>query len=307
MANCLVTVLVPVYKVEEYLDRCVQSIVDQTYNNLEIILIDDGSPDNCPKMCDMWAAKDERILVIHRINGGLSAARNDGIRSAHGEYMLLVDSDDYLEPDACERLVDYADGVDVVIAEATIVENGKPWDRVHTNLKEGYIYTGAEYSITAIKKGEWFAAACYNMYRVDFIRKNNLFFLEGVLHEDIDYLPRLFLAAKKVKYLHFKFYNYIIRSNSITGNLSQKNFDDLMLIYHRWFLLNETITDKRIKKAYCGALSKYFMATCREHKISKAVYPEGLSAGYLIKHALNPKEWIKAVVFSLSRKLYMKL
>ena len=95
----LISVIVPVYKVEDYLDRCVESIVNQTYWNLEIILVDDGSPDNCPAMCDDWAAKDSRIKVIHKENGGLSDARNAGMTVATGELMGLVDRDDWISPD----------------------------------------------------------------------------------------------------------------------------------------------------------------------------------------------------------------
>jgi len=98
-----ISVIIPVYKVERYLDACVASVVGQTYPDLEIILVDDGSPDNCPALCDAWAAKDTRIRVIHRSNGGLSAARNSGLDICTGEYIAFVDSDDRLEPDVLEQ------------------------------------------------------------------------------------------------------------------------------------------------------------------------------------------------------------
>ena len=101
----LISVIVPVYKVEAYLDRCVQSIVDQTYTNLEIILVDDGSPDRCPQMCDEWAKRDARIRVIHKPNGGGAQARNVGLERASGEYIAFVDSDDYLLPGMYEALL----------------------------------------------------------------------------------------------------------------------------------------------------------------------------------------------------------
>ena len=93
----LISVIVPVYKVEQYLDKCVRSIVDQTYRNLEIILVDDGSPDACPAMCDSWVERDCRIQVIHKENGGLSSARNAGLDICRGEYVTFVDSDDWIE------------------------------------------------------------------------------------------------------------------------------------------------------------------------------------------------------------------
>ncbi len=104
MDEPLISVIVPVYKVEVYLDKCVSSIVGQTYYNLEIILVDDGSPDNCPATCDAWAEKDSRIKVIHKTNGGLSDARNAGMAVATGEFIGFIDSDDWIEPDFFEDL-----------------------------------------------------------------------------------------------------------------------------------------------------------------------------------------------------------
>lgn len=102
----LISVIVPVYKVEEYLDECLNSIACQTYSNLEIILVDDGSPDNCPRMCDEWAKRDSRIRVVHKKNGGLSSARNAGLDVAKGEYISFVDSDDFICKDALQNLYD---------------------------------------------------------------------------------------------------------------------------------------------------------------------------------------------------------
>lgn len=99
----LVSIVLPIYNVEKYLDRCIESVVRQTYNNLEIILVDDGSPDGCPQKCDEWAKKDKRIKVIHKNNAGLGYARNTGIENASGEYICFFDSDDYVAPDTIEK------------------------------------------------------------------------------------------------------------------------------------------------------------------------------------------------------------
>ena len=115
MESSKISIIVPVYKVEQYLERCVRSLINQTYKNVEIILVDDGSPDQCPQMCDNYASDDLRIKVIHKKNGGLSDARNAGLRIATGEYVMYVDSDDYIEKNACEKLIKNAIGnVDVV-------------------------------------------------------------------------------------------------------------------------------------------------------------------------------------------------
>ena len=105
MGNEKVSIIVPVYKVEEYLESCVNSIIAQTYSNIEIILVDDGSPDKCPEICEALKKKDKRIKVIHKQNGGLSDARNFGVKAACGEYVLYVDSDDVIEADMVEHLV----------------------------------------------------------------------------------------------------------------------------------------------------------------------------------------------------------
>ena len=118
--NPKVSVIVPVYKVEKYLERCVSSIVNQTYSNLEIILVDDGSPDNCPQMCDVWAQRDDRIRVIHKPNGGLSDARNAGMDIATGDYIGFADSDDWIEPDMYQTLVKNAVAYDADISRCGI-------------------------------------------------------------------------------------------------------------------------------------------------------------------------------------------
>ena len=101
----LVSVIIPIYNVELYLDRCIKSVVDQSYENIEIILVDDGSTDLCPQICDDWAEKDKKIRVIHKENGGLSDARNIGIETAQGAYLGFVDSDDVIDPDLIELLL----------------------------------------------------------------------------------------------------------------------------------------------------------------------------------------------------------
>lgn len=103
----MISVIIPIYKVEDYLDECIESVVNQTMKDLEIILVDDGSPDRCPQMCDEWAKRDSRIRVIHKPNGGLADARNAGIRASHGKYILPLDSDDLIAPTYAEKAVMY--------------------------------------------------------------------------------------------------------------------------------------------------------------------------------------------------------
>lgn len=119
----IVSVIVPVYKVEQYLDKCVESLTAQTYRALEIILVDDQSPDGCPRMCDEWAQRDSRIRVIHKRHEGVGKARNTGMESATGAYLAFVDADDYLPEDAIEVLVKrlISDGSDMAIGKDLLV------------------------------------------------------------------------------------------------------------------------------------------------------------------------------------------
>ncbi|NMM95239.1 glycosyltransferase family 2 protein [Bifidobacterium oedipodis] len=124
----LISVIVPVYKVEAYLDRCVQSIINQTYSNMEIFLVDDGSPDSCPCICEKWAKKDNRIHVIHKTNGGLASARNAGLDACTGSYIGFVDSDDYIEPDMYATLMKNIQSFDAelsIIGVKRVYEDGK--------------------------------------------------------------------------------------------------------------------------------------------------------------------------------------
>lgn len=145
----LVSIIIPVYKVEKFLDECVASVAAQTYANLEILLVDDGSPDNCPAMCDAWAARDPRIRVIHKPNGGLSDARNTGIAGATGAYIYFADSDDTVAPTLVEDCLNAMREYDadlVMFQFDTISENNKPLlsNYRHNDFTEVQVLTPVE-------------------------------------------------------------------------------------------------------------------------------------------------------------------
>lgn len=132
----MVSVIVPVYKVERYLEQCLVSIVHQSYRHLEILLVDDGSPDNCPQLCDMWAQRDSRIHVIHKPNGGLSDARNAGLRQAHGDLVAFVDSDDWLALDMIEKMTDamLRNQADMVICQYVVAYADGRFENAHLKM-----------------------------------------------------------------------------------------------------------------------------------------------------------------------------
>ena len=197
------SIIVPIYKVEEYLERCVQSLVNQTEKDIEIILVDDQSPDKCPEMCDNFAKADSRIKVIHKKNGGLSDARNAGLDVAQGEYIMFVDSDDYISLDACERLSAFF-GADIIVGDLEVVGGQNYY--LHDQSLLGKTVSGEEFLITSLKSNKFPAPVVLNVYKRELLLENSLFFKVGILHEDEHFTPRAFLCAKNVAYSGVSFY-----------------------------------------------------------------------------------------------------
>ena len=223
----LISVIVPVYKVEQYLDCCVRSIVEQTYSNLEIILVDDGSPDNCGAMCDAWTGKDSRIKVIHKENGGLSDARNAGLAIASGELIGFVDSDDWIAPDMYRLLYEDMErnGSDISACGVQMVwEDGTP-PRMLT--PSGICVMDRESAMreiiweSAFKQPVW-----YKLYKAETVR--DIQFPVGKHHEDVFWSYRAFGRANRVSAFDVPCYYYRQRSGSIMGNgFSMKRLDGL--------------------------------------------------------------------------------
>ena len=223
----LISVIVPVYKVQEYLNQCVSSIVNQTYQNLEIILVDDGSPDHCPAMCDEWAEKDPRILVIHKENGGLSDARNAGLDVASGEYIAFVDSDDWIAPDMYERLYQRLteDHSDMAACGVEMVWEAGTGSRMLT--RPGSRVLEREEAMRAIIEESWLKQPVwYKLYKTALVR--DIPFPIGKCHEDVFWSYQAVGAANRVSVFDSPCYFYRQRSNSIMGvGYSLKRLDAL--------------------------------------------------------------------------------
>lgn len=223
--HLLVSIIVPVYKVEQYLDRCVNSIVSQTYQNLEIILVDDGSPDSCGELCDLWANKDSRIHVIHKTNGGLSDARNAGAKIASGEYILFVDSDDWIAPEMVEKMTKAMEqnNADMVICQFYSAYPDGRTERHYTNGKN--LLLTAEETISLLLEDKVITNHAWRkMYKKKLLKSDC--FPAGVNYEDIYAMPELILACQKIYYLDEPYYFYFRNESSITGTASYKNSMD---------------------------------------------------------------------------------
>ena len=228
----LVSIIVPVYKVEQYLKRCMDSVLNQTYKNIEIILVDDGSPDNCPALCDEYAKIDSRVRVIHKENGGLSSARNVALDSVKGDYIFFVDSDDWLALDTLEVLNEYLEkNYDMISFQRIYLTEEKVVEKGEKNPKDMDV---SQY-IDASFLGRYDFFVTTKIFKTEVF--NNVRFLEGRNYEDLEIMHRLFLNMKKVVGLdYFLYYYWKGNEGAITNTITMKNIQDHYLsaneIYH---------------------------------------------------------------------------
>ncbi len=226
MNHALVSIIVPVYQVEPYLNKCVDSLLAQTYEHLEIILVDDGSPDKSGEICDRYQTLDARVRVIHKANGGLSDARNAGIDVATGDYLMFVDSDDYLEPQAVEHLMRIAGdtGCDIAHMKSHIVD--KDYQIVHTQ-------TDNSLRVSVVSSHEYVQGMCQKTRSESVCDKmfaKQLFdgrrFEVGRLNEDFFFLSQLLFEDLEIGIIEFAGYNYYQRYGSISrGGFGQSIVD----------------------------------------------------------------------------------
>lgn len=220
----LISVIVPVYNVEKYLGRCLDSIIAQSYNNLEIILVDDGTRDNSDKICDEYAQKDSRIKVLHTENGGLSAARNRGLKIITGDYVAFVDSDDYIAENMIEKLFDAikSNNADISICNPIHIFDDNKAEFDNTN-KESVIYSPIEAIKEMWYQTSFLPSAWAKLFNAELFKETK--YTEGIIFEDIDIMHEVFIKANKIAYLPQGLYAYIHRENSITTQkFSEKDF-----------------------------------------------------------------------------------
>ena len=234
----LVSIIIPVYGVEQYLDRCVRSVVNQSYPHLEIILVDDGSADQCPAICDAWASRDSRIQVIHKTNGGLSSARNAGLDAARGAWIGFVDSDDYIAPEMYEVLYQavQSTGADLALCDyAEVDEAGAPCQSMHVRL-EKKVFAGQDLLKNATDS--MIQPAWNKLYRRAVFAQ--LRYPEGKLNEDLFLIPEVCLQIQKAVVVPKTLYYYVQRGGSImSGNKTLRHFDAAEAAQRYWDCLVE--------------------------------------------------------------------
>ncbi len=305
--DLLFSIIVPVFNMELYLERCVESLLSQTYVHIEIILVDDGSFDRSPAICDCYEKQDDRVRVIHKVNGGLSDARNAGLLNASGKYILFVDSDDYLESDTCERFaIALTEEEDVVVAGTKMIDGmdvklSAPTENI------GQVLAGTEYLKRALKSNEFSSMACSNLYRKKYLLEKDLLFKVGMLHEDEQWTPRVFLTAEKVLITDIIFYNYLIREGSISNTTDfSYNAEHIAQIVIELDSLYDHLEDKVLKRALKDYLVHTYLFAFV--KASATGYPKGqLMKPFVLRNSYRLRNRIKSILFVASPRLYAKI
>lgn len=222
----LVSIIIPVYNVEQYLPRCLESILNQTYSEFEAIVVDDGATDRCPQICDEYEEKDNRIRVLHKKNGGLSDARNAGIKIAKGKYILFVDSDDYIQDNMLEMLMKSVQktDADIVITTKYFTVSDKDNKCVSEITGEKVCNAGQALEEIFCHNSRW--EAWGTLFKKSLF--DNMAFPKGKLYEDIALIPLIILKADKVCLLEGAFYYYYIREGSIMDGSKTRIKIDLL-------------------------------------------------------------------------------
>lgn len=316
------SIIVPCYNVEKYLNQCVESLCGQTLEDIEIILVDDGSPDNSGKICDEWANKDSRITVIHKPNGGVSAARNDGLKIAKGEYVLFCDSDDWMALDALEKL--YTAGVsenaDVVIGDYYQVYSNKTIlasfhnkqfctsDKVFIKDLIRYNFSRKYCPLPNRKIPSFGYGSPWNKaVRRDLLLKENIQFdvtVKGI-YDDLLYSAYVLATASKVCYIKSPIYYYRILQTSITRTYKANLLEINQAIFHAWEVFLERYDiEKTLTEAYYANVIRRLKALLGLYFFSPK-NPKSLSLQFAeIKGLLAKSPYREAILGAKREKLF---
>lgn len=303
--NPSLSVIIPVYNVEQYLESCVNSVLNQTHLPDEIVLVDDGSTDRSGMICDFFSEKSDIIHVIHKTNGGLSDARNTGIREAKSDYLLFLDSDDTILPDTIEQFFSVIGQCrpEVIVGNVTSYYSDKCVRKMHT-LQNRKLISGPAFLKRELISDSMFYESVQCIYEKAFLVSNKLWFIKGLLHEDQVFTTLVFLKAEKVVPTEINFYNHMIREGSISMQSDQTpNASSLVRICK--------ILEKEVANIEDNQLQTMILDHCvslyyRAYVDAKLVaYPEiRIDKAYLIKNSFSYKNKLRTLLYCLNQKVF---
>ena len=308
------SIIIPVYNVEKYIAKCLDSVLSQSYNNFEAIVVNDGTPDNSQQIIDEYAKKDNRIKPVIKENGGLSDARNYGLKYASGDYIIFLDSDDYIEKDLLKEIDKKATKKqpDLIKFRTRMVdENGHILNNIEEEPFDDYDNNQA---CTKLLQDGWMVIAWIYAYKREFWEKHNFLYPVGKIHEDIGLTPYILMCASSVCSINYVGHNYVQREGSIMSNKNlEKNYKyALDILYHYNVILeqiNNSNLDSHVKK-----LMRSYIANI---VIRKCTTLEGEYLNNYIKLIKNNKvidnlmsktmtQKIKKILIKINLKLYTK-
>lgn len=241
------SIIIPVYNVEQYLQNCVQSVNTQTYRDLQVILVNDGSTDSSGVLCDQLVQQDSRIQVVHKVNGGLSDARNAGLKVATGDYVAFLDSDDlYLLNDGIAQLmaVAQAEQPDVLLFQAVDIYPHRQSARKAYDVKYMATHSGTEVFAQLVRTQLFNMSACFQLIRRELLEQHQIYFEKGLLSEDVDWSLRLWMHVGKVRAINLPLYGYQHREGSISTTYTIRNLRSYEHIFAKFVrLYNERVVD----------------------------------------------------------------
>lgn len=294
----LISVIIPVYKVEPYLRRCVESVLNQTYQNLEVILVDDGSPDNCGAICDEYAALDSRVKVIHKENGGLSSARNAGLELAAGEYISFVDSDDWLDPKLYSHCI-AAMPFDMAIFGITYVYKGaQDSQTVPTCEKTTSICWGKDDQlILDLVRRSLFGYMCNKIYRRNIIQGIRL--PDILLREDLVTNIEILKKTEEIVLINCNGYYYFQRSDSSLHGKYCGNVPDIATISHK-LIVNNSKLSRKTNRSMSNILVRCYLNDALYQYVFKNSALSDSERLYTIKRIFSDRKVVNTLQFSLS-------
>ena len=295
----LISVVIPVYKVEKYLDKCVDSILQQKFIDFELILVDDGSPDNCPAICDEYSCRDERIKVIHKVNGGISDARNAGIAIAQGDFIMFMDGDDYWEGSSfldklAERIK--SNCADVIMYGSKNLNYLTGEEHViRSNYDVSALRLDRDHAIKSLFKTRHFPRTVWVLaIRKKLITENQLYFIKGIKSEDVDWLINVFVHARSFDAINDTFYIYVTnRPEAATSFVDTRSVKDIFHSLSRWMpvLKAENNPVNRLLLSYLA--TQYIISllcfTQLHANEKRKLMPEMRKYRRILRYADNPK------------------
>ena len=308
MSNIMFSIIIPIYNIENYLKKSIDSAINQSYDNIEIILVNDGSTDNSLKICKNFAEKDKRIVLIDKDNTGLSDARNTGLINAKGEYIIFLDGDDFLDLNACmlfSKIIEKHTHVEIIAAN---IRNSKNKKEMLTLSKENNILKGTEFLKKQLTNKTFYQSACRNIYKKSFLLIEEFYFKFGLLHEDVQWTPRVFLKAKSVKITNITHYNRVERKGSITKSKNQtKNALDLIKTVKELSDIYVSINDPELKRLLFNNLVSTYLSAFQMGKLYRKKYKKLIDKEFVNTYSLTKRNKMKARLFSFSPRMYYYL